>query len=79
VTAQPTSVARMRRAAIVAWDRYERTRKLPAYWPELALLEPEEREAVKLALAERAVWIASAPQAGDPLSNTRHGAAMQPA
>jgi hypothetical protein len=72
---QATSLARMRRAAIVAWDRYERTRKLPAYWPELALLEPEEREAVKVALAERAVWIASAPNAGDPLSNTRHGAA----
>jgi hypothetical protein len=79
MSVQATSLARMRRAAIVAWDRYERTRKLPAYWPELALLEPEERAAVKVALAERAVWIASAPNARDPLVNTRHGAAMRPA
>jgi hypothetical protein len=73
---QAANVARMRRAAIVAWDRYERTRKIPAFWDELKLLEPEERHAVKTAISERATWLASDPRRLDPLStNARHGAA----
>jgi uncharacterized protein YfaQ (DUF2300 family) len=75
VSARETQADRVQRAANAAWDRYRKTRKLPAFWPELNLLAPNERAAVKEAVRDLAVWRATAPNAGDPLSNTRHGAA----
>lgn len=54
----PVRLSRMRVAAMAAWRRYLRTRKLPAYWPELAMLDPVERAAVKAILRDRCVWIA---------------------
>jgi uncharacterized protein YfaQ (DUF2300 family) len=55
-------IRRMRHAAMSAWRRFLRTRKLPAYWPELAMLDPEDRAFVKGVLRDRCVWLASAPR-----------------
>lgn len=54
---QAVQVARMRSAAAAAWVRFLRTRKVPAYWPELALLAESERDAVRrVVLQTRARW-----------------------
>jgi hypothetical protein len=55
-------VARARHALRAAWDRYLRTRKLPATWPELALLDDEDRARVKAVIRDQCVWLAGAPR-----------------
>jgi hypothetical protein len=76
VTAPVAPSDRVLAAVGVGWVRFERTRILPTYWQELALLEPVERQAVREVLRDWCVWLARDPARLDPLStNTRHGAA----
>ncbi len=56
-------------AARAAWGRWLRTGKLPAYWPELAVLTPAERDAARVAVhrvraeyAARKAYDAGAPR-----------------
>lgn len=59
----------MRAAAAAAWVRFLRTRVVPEYWPELALLDVLERAVVRRYVLQRReewawqqVWKAAAPR-----------------